>query len=243
MKCLMMAVLAALIAFGAKCEDKKPDAPATPAAKPATTGPTTEGLVLNWKLDAAKTDVATDTTDKKNNGTLDNKPAFVDGKVGKALSFEEGKSSSASVATVNGITEGNTAHTIAAWIKVAKLPENRSWILVLGNDGEGAHHWLINAAGETQFGAWGGNQVKPALKVGEWAHVAITFDGTKLIGYLNGTQSESTDATFNLAGAPLTVAKVHNDENYFEGQIEDVRVYSRALTDKEVAALAKVEAK
>lgn len=239
------AALLASIVLCARAEDKKPDAPAAPAADakaaPAATG--TEGLVLLWKLDDAKGDVATDSTDKKNNGTLDNKPTWVDGKVGGAISFDEGKSSSISLATVNGVAEGNTPHTIAAWIKVTKLPDNRAWILLLGNEGEGSHHWLINNAGETQFGAWGGNQVKPALKTGEWAHVAITFDGTKLVGYLNGAQTESTDATFNLAGAPLTVAKVHNDENAFEGQVDDVRVYSRALTDKEVAALAKAGTK
>jgi hypothetical protein len=230
-----------LVSFCAAAEDKAP-APAADAKADASK-PTTEGLVVHWKFDDAKGEAATDSSEKKNNGTLTNSPSWVQGKVGGAISFDEGKNSSAAIATVAGLAEGNTAHTISAWIKVTKLPENRAWILLLGNEGEGSHHWLINAQGETQFGVWGGDQTKPALKTGEWQHIAITYDGTNLKSYVNGAAGETTTATFNLQGAPLTVAQAHNNENSFEGQFDDVRVYNRALTEKEVAALAKVEAK
>ena len=85
--------------------------------------------------------------------------------------------------------------------------------------------------------------VKPALEVGKWKHVAITFDGKTLTGYLDGQKTESTEATFNLQGVGLTIAQAHNGENSFEGAFDDVRVYGRALTDKEVADLAKPTAK
>jgi hypothetical protein len=75
--------------------------------------------------------------------------------------------------------------------------------------------------------------------VGQWKHVAVTFDGTTLTGYLDGQKTESSEATFTLQGVPLAVAQIHNGENYFEGQVDDLRIYARALTDKEVADLAK----
>lgn len=216
--------------------------PKPAADKPAETK-AADDPVLWWKLKDAKGATAADASAKKNDGTLTGDVAWVDGRAKGALSFPEGKNSYATVGTVNGLAAGNSAHTIAAWVKVAKLPENRAWILLLGSEGADSHHWLINAAGETQFGVWGGNQVKPKLEVDKWKHVAVTFDGTTLTGYLDGEKFESTDATFNLQGVSLTVAQVHNDENSFEGQFDDLRIYPRALSAKEIADLAKSDAK
>jgi hypothetical protein len=156
----------------------------------------------------------------------------------RSLSFN-GTSSYVSIAALNGLAPGNTAHTTAAWINVTALPANRAWILLLGNEGAGAEHWLIDSNGVTQFGVWGGTQVAPALGTGAWHHVALTFDGTTLKGYLDGGPIGSgAAATYNLLGVPLSVAQNHNGENYFNGLVDDVRVYGRALTATEVSALA-----
>jgi hypothetical protein len=39
------------------------------------------------------------------------------------------------------------------------------------------------------------------------------------------------------------VAQTHNSENAFEGQVDDLRLYAKALSEKEVAELAKAGAK
>jgi hypothetical protein len=225
----------------APTETPKPPPPPPPAAEKPAEPKAGDDAVLYWKFDDGKGAAAADASGKRNDGAITGEAAWVEGKVKGAISFPEGKECYAAIANVNGIAAGNTAHTIAAWVKVAKLPENRAWILLLGSEGEGSHHWLINNAGETQFGVWGGNQAKPALAVGQWKHVAITFDGKNLTGYLDGQKTESTEATFNLQGVPLTVAQTHNGENGFEGQVDDLRVYARALSDKEVADLAQAK--
>jgi hypothetical protein len=227
----------------APAETPKPAPPTEkPVEKPAEAPKPAGDALVWWKLDDAKGTTAADASGKKNDGTVTGDAAWGEGKVGGALTFPEGKDSYVSLGTVKDLAAGNTAHTIAAWVKVTKLPENRAWMLLLGSEGEGSHHWLINNAGETQFGVWGGNQAKPALEVGKWKHVAITFDGKTLTGYLDGQKTESTEATFNLQGVGLTIAQVHNGENSFEGAYDDVRVYGRALSDKEVADLAKAPA-
>jgi hypothetical protein len=208
---------------------KPPPPPPTtekPVEKPAEPPKAAGDALLWWKLDDAKGTTAADASGKKNDGALNGDAAWGEGKVGGALTFPEGKESYVSLGTVKDLAAGNTAHTIAAWVKVTKLPENRAWILLLGAEGEGSHHWLIN-------------QAKPALEVGKWKHVAITFDGKTLTGYLDGQKTESTEATFNLQGVGLTIAQAHNGENAFEGAFDDVRLYGRALSDKEVADLAK----
>src|SRR5579872_2920004 len=157
-----------------------------------------------------------------------------------SLSFN-GSTDYANIAALTGLAAGNTPHSIAAWVKVKALPANRAWILLLGNPTTGAHHWLINSSGSTQFGVWGGGQVQPALTVGAWQHVAITFDGTTLTGYLNGSRLASNPTaagTFNLQGIPFEVAQAQLGENDFNGLLDDVRLYNRPLTAPEVQALA-----
>jgi hypothetical protein len=93
---------------------------------------------------------------------------------------------------------------------------------------------LIKSDGTTQLGVWGGEQCSPSLPVGIWTHIVMTFDGTTLKSYENGIQTCSTPAIFNLSGIPLTLAQAHGSENYFNGTIDEVRIYSRALTAQEV---------
>lgn len=225
----------------AAAEAPKADPPKTDtaAAKPADTKAVAP--ILHWKLDDGKGTSATDVAGK-NNGNVAGEVAWVaEGKVGGALSLPDDKSCSVTVDSVSGLEAGNTKHTIAMWVKVSKLPANRAWVLLLGSEGAGSHHWLLNSAGETQFGVWEGGQVAPKLEVGKWVHVATTFDGTKLTGYVDGQKVGDVEATFNLQGVPLTVAKDHNGENCFDGTIDDVRIYASALSADEIAALAKAK--
>ncbi len=201
------------------------------------------GLVVWWKLDETGGTLADDSA-AANDGTHANGPtpspdlAPLTFTNLQSLSFD-GVDDQLTRATVTGIAAGNTPHTMATWIKVTALPANRAWIALLGNEGAGAHHWLIDSAGVTAFGVWNGTQKVPALVVGAWAHVAMTFDGTNLQGYFNGTPiGTPAAATFNLQGVPLSLAQVHNSENYFNGLFDDFRLYDRALTATEVQYLA-----
>ena len=195
-------------------------------------------LVVRWKLDETSGTTVADASGSGNTGTITGGATWVTGKVGGALSFD-GVNGSVTCGSVGpGLGGGgNTKHTVAAWVKVNALPANRAWIMVLGNAGPGSHHWTIDRTGKTQFGAWGGNAVQPVLPVGQWRHVAITFDGTNLKSYVNGALVQSAAAKFNmfnLKGLPLTLAKAQIGENAFNGVLDDVRVYNRELTAVEV---------
>jgi hypothetical protein len=195
------------------------------------------GLVLWWKLDDGKGALATDSSGNGNNGTLVNTPTWANGTAGGALSFNGGNQH-IEIAKVAGLETGNTAHTIAAWVKIDALPKGRTFFVLLGQEGPGAHHWLIDGGGGAQFGPWLGAQVRPRIIIGRWTHFAITFDGTTLIGYVNGSPIGDTKATFNLKNTSLTVAQEHDHGDSLNGMIDEVRVYKRALSAAEVAALA-----
>lgn len=204
---------------------------------------TGSGMIGYWKFDETSGTVAADSSGNSNTMNYTGGPTqsatvpTLTYANPRSLSFN-GTSSYVSIATLNGLTPGNTAHTTAAWIKVNALPATRAWILLLGNEGAGSEHWLIDSAGVTQFGVWGGTQVAPVLGTA-WHHVALTFDGTTLKGYLDGNpMGAGAAATYNLMGVPLSIAQNHNGENYFNGLVDDVRVYGRALTATEVSGLA-----
>ena len=74
---------------------------------------------------------------------------------------------------------------------------------------------------------------------GTWAHYAMTYDGTTLTAYINGTSvgtaslsSPSSGAMYIRAGRGISFA------NPFVGDMDDLRLYSTSLTSSEVALIA-----
>ena len=143
------------------------------------------------------------------------------------------------------LTGTNPAHTIEGWIALEAYPQARSWILLLGQEGAGAHHWLLNAdvAGDllsrkAQLGAWEdtAKQATPGIPLAEWVHMAAAYDGREVVFYLNGSPIDTEKlAAFNLTNKRLTLAKrgISTEKN-FPGKIANVRIYRRALSMAEI---------
>jgi hypothetical protein len=74
--------------------------------------------------------------------------------------------------------------------------------------------------------------------VNRWSHLAVTYDGTTLRLYVNGTQvsSRAVTGTILTTTDPLWIGGNHPYGEYFQGLIDEVRVYDRALTPSEVRA-------
>lgn len=189
------------------------------------------GMIDWWPADGNAIDIIS-----TNNGTLQNGALFTNGVVGQSFGFDGG--SSGVLAGIYNLN-GNAAHTIEAWVKINALPPNRAWMLLLGAEGSGSHHWLINSSGGTQFGSWGGIQANPSLPIGVWTHVAITFDGNLLCCYTNGRLQSAQSASFNFAtnALPFTLGLPHIGEDGFNGTMDEVSIYNRALTANQVAAI------
>jgi prepilin-type N-terminal cleavage/methylation domain-containing protein len=74
------------------------------------------------------------------------------------------------------------------------------------------------------------------LSTGAWACLTLRFDGSNVDIYVNGTLLGSVTQTINAtpSGFPLRIGEI---TRYFHGLISDVRIYSRALSAAEIAAL------
>ena len=197
-----------------------------------------DGLIGYWKMDVDSMYLAYDSSSYVNHASLVGNPQWAVGTSSGSLLFSAlTQEISANVANVQGLATGNTPHTISAWIKVNGVASKRSWILLLGNEGTGSHHWLLQTDGVTKFGAWNGQQFSPILPVGKWKLVTMTFDGGIVKCYVDGVLLGSSVASFNLIGMPLTMGKFHISESGFNGNLDDVRIYNRALTADEVGWL------
>lgn len=74
------------------------------------------------------------------------------------------------------------------------------------------------------------------LRLGRWAHLAATYDGSALRIYVNGVLSGSAPAQGSLAPTtgPLRIGGNQRFGEFFNGAIDDVRVYNRALSSADL---------
>jgi hypothetical protein len=108
--------------------------------------------------------------------------------------------------------------------------------------GDGSLRFSANwgaPAGGVGSGTW--NSIAK-LPLSEWAHAAVTYDGTSVRFYLNGVldlNQPGVALRFGVVNEPLFLgADFPGGDEYFNGTIRDARVYGRALTGTEIAALA-----
>ena len=76
----------------------------------------------------------------------------------------------------------------------------------------------------------------PAFSLGVWNHLATTFDGSMLRVFVNGAEVASDPLTGSIATStlPLRIGGNAVWDEWFAGEIDNLRVYDRALTGAEV---------
>jgi hypothetical protein len=223
----------------------------------STRGATTPGrLEADWKLDESGGRVALDSSGQGLNGRFSREPKRVEGVMGRAVVFN-GKKDYIDFGRSTALRLTGSM-TISAWIKPSAFPGDDAAIVsqFQGTFGyqldttvdEGPRtigFKLTNVCGErmARYGA-------TPLAVNSWYHVAGVYDAAArtlhvylngqlddgpLSGVITGTQHSSRSAVY--------VGKRSDQAGFeFAGAIEDVRIYSLALTSAEVAAVMEGKA-
>ncbi len=190
------------------------------------------GMVAWWRAEGT----ALDTTGNSD-GTLQGGVSYTNGVAGQTFSFD-GNNSGMNVDNLTGLNSGNTPHSIEGWIKIQSLPPVRAWMLLLGAAGVGVHHWLLQPDGSAQLGVFGSVQANPTLPVGTWVHLAMTFNGQTLCCYTNGVLQSALAASFSFGNPlPLTLGLPHLGEQGFNGLMDEMSIYNRALSSNEIASI------
>jgi len=174
--------------------------------------------------------------------------APVPGKVGTALACD---GSSVFVEAPHKPDLDPEQLTVEAWIKLDQFPAGRDprrWLVNKNrNEWEQGHYALVVQG--SQVGAYlniGGGRdnehhawsPEGALKLKAWHHAAMTYDGADLKVYLDGRQVAATAINKKRVPgrSPLAIGRRQDGYNYFNGAIDEVRVYARALTADEIRA-------
>ncbi|MFA6095874.1 MAG: LamG domain-containing protein [Candidatus Paceibacterota bacterium] len=193
------------------------------------------GLAGWWTFDEATSTIAHDFSGQNNAGTLISSPTWTSGKKGSAMQF----SSLRYVTVANMPAISNTTISISAWI----YPTTYSGYNVIASqrNGCGAASFQVHLDSNTGFLAfWGSNlyisTYKPPLNT--WTHVNATFNAGTVTLYANGVQVGSTSGiTRDSAQTLFRIGTDGTCGNPFNGKIDDVRIYSRALSDAEISDL------
>ncbi len=233
---------------------------ATSAVKKTTIAntPSNTGLVGYWSFEDGSGTRAEDFSPTgTNTGTLTNGPTWVDGKIGKALSFN---GSSMYVDAGNGTPLQITGTiTISSWVKTTDLSgtQNRGIAAKYRNQtgyvNQRAYEFYQNnntdkfgfAISVDGTGVSKAVETTTTISTGIWYHVVTVFVPSESIKmYLNGvldtTDTTSIPASINNSSAPLWIGAQYDLTNsglYFPGSIDEVRIYNRALSQSEIADL------
>ena len=146
--------------------------------------------------------------------------------------------------------------TVATWVKADDFESYYPSILSGDNTCvnlyvNGSEPGLISLGylGKVYFYQWapGSNPMGACLSTtsihtNQWHHVAATRVGVEYRLYLDGVLSYSTNenSTAVPTGSYLQVGNAlqyHNNEHFFHGNLDDLRIYNRALSSNEVQAL------
>ena len=97
---------------------------------------------------------------------------------------------------------------------------------------------LLPAGGGAFDGSTVHADARRAVPVNRWSHLALTYDGATLRLYVNGSQvsSRATTGTIKRTTDPLWIGGNHPYGEYFQGLIDQVRVYDRVLSPADVRA-------
>jgi len=124
---------------------------------------------------------------------------------------------------------------------LAKASDAHNDNLEIGVDTNGTVHMYLDAVGQDADANFSG---AGSVALNTWSFVAVTYDNGIAAVTVNGTKDEDT-TTWSGGGTPddatgseFTIGSSQHTDNYFHGKIDEVRVFSTALTDAEIQDLA-----
>ena len=198
---------------------------ATPAATP--------GLVAAFAFDEGSGSTVSDGSGSGNNGSVAN-TSWVAGKYGQALSFN-GTSSRVTVPDSASL-HLSSAMTLEAWVNPATTTAVWRDVIYKGNDNYYLEGTSDRSAGQARGGRSATRYGTSALPVNTWSYLAVSYDRTTIRLYVNGTQVSTLAATGAIATStnPLSIGSDSLYGQYFQGLIDDVRVYNTALTQAQI---------
>jgi GH43 family beta-xylosidase len=213
----------------------------TPSPTPTATLPPASTMWAQYALDGN----ASDGSGNGRNGTLNNSPTFVSGKKAQAVSLN---GLNQSISLPAGLLSTLNDFTIAAWVNPSSIS---AWSRIFDfGSSSSVNMFLTPSTGSTlrfaiTTGGSGGEQRingSAPLTTG-WHHLAVTLSGNLGTLYLDGIQvGQNTAMTLRPSSLGNTAnnwigRSQYSTDPYFNGLVDEFRIYARALSASEILAL------
>jgi len=202
-------------------------------------GPTS-GLRGWWKMNEGTGTTAADSSGNGNTGTLTGGPTWSSGIASNAVVLD-GVNDYVNVGD-SATLENNATFTFAAWINPDQFFSSRDNYLM---HKEKVLRWGFLSATSRQptvdIGSGSGNPgwqgastSSTQINSNEWTHLSVTYTNSTVKFYVNGLLTDSITKTYTM-GSNNKAYSLSTATQAFDGKLDDVRYYNRALSDSEVS--------
>ena len=209
------------------------------------------GLLARWTFDEGSGVVAADSSGNGRDLTLNTDGAWGDGHSGKALDLH-----AANVNAESPRIELPEVFTIALWLRIQPGGPARPQPLLTchGRSLGGDDFWLtvpptipgMGVVIEMPGRLMGSRaHARPdVIFAGRWHHLAVNVDGSqgRASFFVDGrdvTEAGGLRRDFKLGGSLIIGRRLKDGAMVFDGQIDDIRIYGRALSAEEITTLAE----
>ena len=203
-----------------------------------------------WRFDGENGTFVEDHSTYQRNGTMYNMNSGLDngnsgwtteGKFGNAIMFD-GLSARVEVPDNSAYDipiQSDGKITMEAWVYPVNLTYESGILSKRSN-----YRMIIRSGGELKFQSfgWTSGGISSKVKVNEWSHIAITYDGEtdQLKFYLNGNNVKTVNSYLPNGGTNsnnLLIGRGHDlTMPTFNGTIDEVRLWKRILNPEEIKA-------
>lgn len=196
----------------------------------------------HWALDEGAGSTAGDAGPNGSALTLSEGTTWTSGVSGSALRFDgEGQHAE----TDGPVLDTTGSYSVSAWVSLDELPGNYATAVSQDGRRQASPFYLQYGRGAFAFSTPGEQRARLAItpETGRWYHLVGVRDGAsnEIRLYVDGKPASTATAGPNhLGSGPLAVGRAQwngTDTDFWNGGVDEVRAYDRALTAEEVSAL------
>jgi surface protein len=198
--------------------------------------------LASWKLNETSGTSAADDSGNGYGGTVHGTADWQTGKIGNGLQFD-----GSTYVDVSPVPSVNNPLTITAWVNPSQTSQAgfsgvTGATIIDENEDSGSNGWILSLRSNGQLWFWsqGGfdSYSNAIVPTNQWTHIAITYDGTDIRLYINGTLDSTHEipapqgsATFFKIGGKSWVA------GNWKGLLDEVSIYNSTLSDSDIASV------
>ncbi|OIN96631.1 hypothetical protein AUJ66_05670 [Candidatus Desantisbacteria bacterium CG1_02_38_46] len=207
-----------------------------------------KGLVAYWSFDEGKGFKVKDLSGKGNDGNIEGEVEWVKGVKGTALEFN-GEAGYVDCGNNSSLDMTTNDFTVEVWVKsngyvISSIISKGSWF------DQGSAGYDISFAYNPKniyFNIYNGSTYYPLMtSLGEvfpWSHIVGVRRGGRVEVWVNGVKESSVDyPTSSISNSENLYIGQKMGGGYFNGLIDEVKIYNRALTADEIKASYKAVA-